>query len=170
VAAAEIEPFRRRLLRELDRVVGVLEGLDDSAVNWKPSAAGTNSLLVLATHTLGAAEDHVVRQAAGKLVTRVRDAEFAAVGSASGIRARADEVRRRIIDALDGLDPARLDDERDTPSGKRSARDQLVHAVAHAAEHAGQAELTRDLWLARTAPASANLGSSPDAAAGRERR
>lgn len=146
MVAAEIEPFRRRLLRELDRVVGALDGLDDEAVNWKPSAAGTNSLLVLATHTLGAAEDHVVRQAAGKPVTRVRDAEFAAVGSASGIRARADEVRRRIIGALDGLDRARLDDERDTPSGKRTARDDLVHAVAHAAEHAGQAELTRDLW------------------------
>jgi len=52
---------------------------------------------------------------------------------------------------MNGFDPGRLGDERDTPSGKRTVRDMLVHAVAHASEHAGQAELTRDLYRARTA-------------------
>jgi uncharacterized damage-inducible protein DinB len=149
MAAPEVEAFRGRIKRELDRVVKAVDGLDEEAVNWKPDAPSANSLLVLATHTLGAAEDHVVRQVAGKTITRSRDAEFAAKGSAEGLRARADEVKRRIDDALNGFDPARLGDERDTPSGKRTARDMLVHAVAHASEHAGQAELTRDLYRAR---------------------
>ncbi len=149
MAAPEVEAFRGRIKRELDRIVKALDGLDEEAVNWKPNAPSANSLLVLATHTLGAAEDHVVRQVAGKTITRSRDAEFAAKGSAEGLRARAEEVKRRIDDALNGFDPARLGDERDTPSGKRTARDMLVHAVAHASEHAGQAELTRDLYRAR---------------------
>jgi uncharacterized damage-inducible protein DinB len=150
MAAPEVEAFRGRIKRELDRIVKALDGLDEEAVNWKPDAPSANSLLVLATHTLGAAEDHVVRQVAGKTITRSRDAEFAAKGSGEGLRARADEVKRRIDDALNGFDPARLGDERDTPSGKRTARDMLVHAVAHASEHAGQAELTRDLYRARS--------------------
>lgn len=150
MAAPEVEAFRGRIKRELDRILQALDGLDEEAVNWKPDAPSANSLLVLATHALGAAEDHVVRQLAGKTINRSRDAEFAAKGSAEGLGARADEVKRRIDDALNGFDPARLGDERDTPSGKRTAREMLVHAVAHASEHAGQAELTRDLCRART--------------------
>ncbi|TMF81596.1 MAG: DinB family protein [Chloroflexi bacterium] len=149
MASAEIESFRGRVLRELDRVVKALDGLDEEAVNWKPPSPSANTLLVLATHTLGAAEDHIVRQVAGKPIARSRDAEFAVHGSAAGIRARAAEVKSRIGDALEGFDPALLGDERDTPSGKRTARDLLVHAVAHASEHAGQAELTRDLYIAK---------------------
>ena len=151
MAAPEVEAFRGRIKRELDRIVKALDGLDEDAVNWKPDAPAANSLLVLATHALGAAEDHVVRQVAAKTVVRSRDAEFAAKGSAEGLRVRADEVKRRIDDALNGFDPGRLGDERDTPSGKRTVRDMLAHAVAHASEHAGQAELTRDLYRARTA-------------------
>jgi len=149
MAATEIESFRGRLLRELDRVVKAVEGLDEKAVNWRPDSPSANSLLVLATHTLGAAEDHVVRQLAGRPITRSRDAEFAAHGSAAGIGARASDVKRRIDEALAGVDPTKLGEERETQFGKRTARDVLVHAVAHAAEHAGQAELTRDLWRAR---------------------
>jgi|SRR6267378_549701 len=149
MASSEIESFRGRVVRELDRIVKALDGLDEEAVNWKPPSPSANTLLVLATHALGAAEDHVVRQVAGKPITRSRDAEFAVNGSAAGVRARAEEVKRRIDEALGGFDPARMGDERDTPSGKRTPRDLLVHAVAHASEHAGQAELTRDLYIAR---------------------
>jgi len=150
MAAPEIEGFRGRLLRELDRIVKSLDGLDEAAVNWTPDSPSANSLLVLATHALGAAEEHVVRQVAGKPITRSRASEFAATGAATLVGQRADEVRRRITDALDGFDPARLGEARESPFGERTVRDWLVHAVAHAAEHAGQAELTRDLWLARS--------------------
>jgi len=98
MAAPEVEAFRGRIKRELDRIVKALDGLDEDAVNWKPDAPAANSLLVLATHALGAAEDHVVRQVAAKTVVRSRDAEFAAKGSAEGLRVRADEVKRRIDD------------------------------------------------------------------------
>jgi uncharacterized damage-inducible protein DinB len=148
MASAEIESFRRRLFDELDRLVKVVDGLDEVAINWRPQAIGANSLLVLATHTFGAAEEHILHRLCGETLDRSRPAEFAATGSGAHIRAHADEVKRRISTSLDALDPALLDEERDTPVGKRQMRSWLIHAIAHASEHAGQAELTRDLYNA----------------------
>jgi len=86
---------------------------------------------------------------------RNRDAEFAAKGGAAHLATRASEVRRRIDDALVGLE-GRLDEEREPPfrrwPGTRgTVRDRLVHSISHTAEHAGQAQLTRDLAKARAA-------------------
>ena len=152
MASAEIESFRIRFEYEFDRLLDTIADLDEEAVNWKPPVPGANSLIVLVTHALGSAEDHVVRKAAGKTVVRDRDAEFAAKGGTSHLAARANEVRSRIADALGGLE-GRLDEERESPfrrwPGKATVRDSLVHAVSHTAEHAGQAQLTRDLYMAR---------------------
>ena len=149
MASAEIESFRRRLFDELERLVKVVDGLDEVAINWRPQAIGANSLLVLATHTFGAAEEHILHRLCGETLDRSRPAEFAATGSGAHIRAHADEVKRRISTSLDAIDPAFLDEERDTPVGKRQMRSWLIHAIAHASEHAGQAELTRDLYNAK---------------------
>jgi hypothetical protein len=141
---------------ELDRLLETIDGLDDEAVNWKPPAPGTNSLLVLVTHALGSAEEHVVGEAAGKKVVRNRDAEFAAKGTARRLTSRAAEVRTRIADALAGLD-GRLDEEREPPMrrwpARGTARDRLIHSIAHTAEHVGHAQLTRDLWRAQNSKA-----------------
>lgn len=145
---SEIESFRRRLFDELDRIVKVVDGLDEDGMNWKPQAAGANSLLVLATHTLGAAEEHILHRLCGGTVNRSRPAEFAAIGSGAHLGERAEQVKARISAALDSVEPTVLDEERDTPVGKRPMRSWLIHAIAHAAEHAGQAELTRDLYVA----------------------
>jgi hypothetical protein len=152
VASSEIESFRRRFSHEFDRLLGTLDGLDEEAVNWKPAAPSANSILVLVTHALASAEDHVVRRAGGKPVVRSRDAEFAAKGDASKLATRADEVKRRIDETLAELD-GRLGDERepsfDNWPGTWNVRDTLVNSIAHTAEHAGHAELTRDLYVAQ---------------------
>lgn len=148
MASWEVESLRVRLFEELDRVIKALDGLDEAAVNWRPPSPSANTLLVLATHTLGAAEEHVVQKLCGREVARSRPAEFAATGSAAHIRRRTDDVKRRIAEELARLDPARLQEEQDTPVGKLPRGHWHVHAVAHAAEHAGQLELTRDLWRA----------------------
>ena len=150
--SAEIESFRLRFAHEFDRLLRTLDGLDEDAVNWKPAAPSANSILVLVTHALASAEDHVVRRAGGKPVVRSRDAEFAAKGDASKLATRADEVKRRIDETLAALD-GRLGDERE-PSfddwpGTWTVRDTLVNSIAHTAEHAGHAELTRDLYIAK---------------------
>jgi hypothetical protein len=152
MASAEIDSFRNRFAHEFGRLLRTLEGLDEDAVNWKPSAPSANSLLVLVTHALASAEDHVVRRAGGKPVVRSRDAEFAVKGDASRLAARADEVKRRIDETLAELD-GRLDEGREKSTdvwpGSWTVRDTLVHSIAHTAEHAGHAELTRDLYVAK---------------------
>ena len=148
----EIAKFRDDLLWLLRHVVGCLDGLTEAQVNWRPPAKDANSLLVLATHTLGAAEDHVVRLLGGQDIERVRANEFTVSGRAEPIRARLDEVIGKITAVLDDLDPAELDRERATPGGSSSGRELLLWAVVHASQHHGVAQLTRDLVLgARTA-------------------
>ena len=153
MTSSEIESFRIRFAYEFDRLLETIADLDDEAVNWKPPAPGANSLLVLVTHALGSAEQHVVGEAAGKTVVRNRDAEFATTGGSGHLAARAAEVRRRIDEAVVGLE-GQLDDEREPPFGKwrgsrATARDRLIHSISHTAEHVGHAQVTRDLYNAR---------------------
>jgi|SRR6185503_12178659 len=152
MASSEIESLRVRFAYEFDRLLETIADLDDQAANWKPAAPGANSVLVLVTHALGSAEQHVVGSAAGKTVVRNRDAEFAATGGSGHLAARAAEVRRRIDEALAGLE-GRLDEERDPPfqkwpGSRTTVRDRLIHSLAHTVEHVGHAQLTRDLYNA----------------------
>ena len=143
--------MRDRLLEEVERVLSAADGLDATQLSWAPRTKGANSLLVLAAHTVGAAERHVVRSIGGGEVTGTRDEEFVARGDMAPIRARWDAVRRKIVETIDSMPPGRLDDAVPKPSRIRTIHGVLVHAVAHAAEHAGQAELTRDLIKERDA-------------------
>lgn len=143
--------MRDRLLEEVERVLSAADGLDATQLSWAPSTKGANSLLVLAAHTVGAAERHVVRSIGGGEVTGTRDEEFVARGDMAPIRARWEAVRRKIVETIDSMPPGRLDDAVPKPSRIRTIHGLLVHAVAHAAEHAGQAELMRDLIKERDA-------------------
>lgn len=141
----EIAEMRDRLVREVDRVIGAADGLSSAQLAWVPAAKGANSLLVLAAHTVGAAERHILVNIAGRKPGGTRDEEFAANADILLVRARWDTVKRGVVDVLDNLPPGRLDDDLSGPVSTRSVHGTIVHAIAHAAEHAGQAELTRDL-------------------------
>ncbi len=137
--------MRDRLVREVDRVIDATDGLSTAQLMWTPAAASANSLLVLAAHTVGAAERHILVNIAGRKPNGTREEEFAAKADIAGVRARWETVKRGIVDVLDNLPPGRLDDDLPGPVSTRSVQAMIVHAIAHAAEHAGQAELTRDL-------------------------
>ena len=141
----ELAEMRDRLVREVDRIIGATDGLSAAKLAWTPAAKEANSLLVLAAHTVGAAERHILVNIAGRKPGGTRDEEFAAKADIAGVRARWDAVKRGIVDVLDNLPPGRLDDDLVGPVSTRSVHSMIVHAIAHAAEHAGQAELTRDL-------------------------
>src|SRR4029079_17667549 len=94
MASTEIESFRIRFAYELDRLLETISGLDDEAMNWKPPVPGGNSLLVLGTHALASAEEHIVGKAAGKTVVRNRDAEFVVTGGSGPPAPRAREEGR----------------------------------------------------------------------------
>ena len=137
--------MRDRLLREVGRVIGATDGLSPSQLAWTPAAKEANSLLVLAAHTVGAAERHILVHIAGRKPGGTRYEEFAARADVAGVRARWEGVQRGIVEVLDDLPPGRLDEDIVGPVSTSSVHAMLVHAIAHAAEHAGQAELTRDL-------------------------
>ncbi len=137
--------MRDRLLREVDRVISSTDGLSAAQLAWTPAVKSANSLLVLAAHTVGAAERHILVNIAGGKPGGTRDEEFEGKADIARVRTRWDEVKRGIVDVLDDLPPGRLDDDLPGPVSTRSVQAMIVHAIAHAAEHAGQAELTRDL-------------------------
>lgn len=137
--------MRDRLVREVDRVIGATDGLSAAQLTWTPAPKSANSLLVLAAHTVGAAERHILVNIAGRKPGGTRDEEFEAKADIAGVRARWETVKRGIVDVVDNLPPGRLDDDLPGPVSTRSVQAMIVHAIAHAAEHAGQAELTRDL-------------------------
>lgn len=143
--------MRDRLVREVERVLGAAEGLNATQLAWTPAAKGANSLLVLASHTVGAAERHILVNVAGRQPGGTRDEEFEAKADIAGVRARWESVKRGIVDVLDNLPPGRLDEDLPGPVSVRSVQAMVVHSIAHAAEHAGQAELTRDLVKQRDA-------------------
>lgn len=155
----ELESIRRRLFRDIDRVAEALDGLNDEEIAWKPLASGS-SLIVLITHVVGSAQNTVV-QLVGEESLRDRDSEFLTPWTGQSARGEVDAAKARISAAFERLDARTLDTEHAPPrvsskpltvpavstgsAGPKTSRDFLLQMVAHAAEHAGHAELTRDL-------------------------
>lgn len=147
VAQSEALIFWRYIASSLDRLVACLDGLDADSLNWRPAAAETNSLYALTTHTLGNAEENILEVLCGRAVGRDRAGEFAAHGTAPAlVGVRWQDLRARLADALTQLPPDRLEATYPHPRrGVVTGREILIVVARHAAEHLGQAELTRDL-------------------------
>lgn len=152
LAAEEALIFWRYIASSLDRLVGCLEGLSAEDLNWRPTAPGANSLVALAVHTLGNAEENLRETLAGHAVGRDREAEFAVRDVSAGTLVTRWQILRLELPALladlpaDALDRTYAHPRRGTLTG----REILIVVARHAAEHLGQAELTRDLLRAAT--------------------
>jgi hypothetical protein len=131
----------------LQRILACLEGLDERELNWHPAAANANSLYALAAHTLANVERNLMSTFAGEPYAWDREAEFAAGGaSPQPLLDQWQGLKRRIHEALSTATPAELGRHHQHPRlGSVPGRAVLLQAARHAAEHAGQAELTRDL-------------------------
>lgn len=153
---AESALFWGYISRSLDRLVACLDGLDVDGLNWRPAAPEANSLYVLATHTLGNAAENLLEMLGNQPVGRDREAEFGVVAGADAaamIAERWQSLRARIEAVLEGLPPDALDREYTHPRrGTITGREVLLIVARHAAEHLGQAELTRDLLRAHGNP------------------
>lgn len=152
-AHPEIAAFADPLIGAIERILACLDGLDAEGLNWRPPAPETNSLYVLAFHTMGSAEAAIIGELAGQYVERDRDAEFRAAGdSAAPLHARWEALKPRLREALAGLTVADMEKTvHHRRFGAMSGRAFLILAVQHPAEHAGHAELTRDLFKAARA-------------------
>ncbi len=138
--------------RSIDRIVAALQSLEDTGIplGWRPPAAGANSVYVLAVHALGNTEEQLLGVLCGLEVTRDREAEFAATpGSAAAIASEWRALAARIESAFGALTEVDLADSKRHPRrGEITGLEVLIVVARHMAEHAGQAELTRDLALA----------------------
>jgi len=146
----EVELFITRSLRECDRILAALEGLSREQANWRP-VEGANSIAVLATHMPANIREVLLGVVLGRPVVRDREAEFE-TGDRDPEVLRTDWVALRagVTAAFEPLTSAALDDLREHPRrGPLAVREILLVVARHAAEHAGQAELTRQLVLAR---------------------
>ena len=146
------QTFRRYIGRSIAHIIAALSDLEEAGVplDWRPPAAGANSVYALAVHALGATEHRLLAVLCGIDVDRDREAEFAASGcSAAVIDGQWRALEARIAPALDRLTEADLAALRRHPHrGEMSGLEVLIVVARHMAEHAGQAELTRDLALA----------------------
>ena len=146
----EINLYWQKICNTVDDLVACLEGLDSDALNWKP-LDDANSLYVLATHTMGNVRFNCLNVLCDLPITRDRDADFVATGASSAdIVAHWNELKVQISNAIEELPPTELDRERDHANyGIIAGRELLIVVARHAAEHYGQAQLTRDLANAR---------------------
>jgi hypothetical protein len=147
---ATIETLGKSVVEQVERIIACADDLGDDGVNWKPPAEETNSVYVLATHVLGNVRQNVLAILGNQPDQRDRDAEFRASGSsAAALRAQWTELREQVQATLPTLGQADLERVHDHPRrGTVTGLQTLVISATHAAEHAGQAELTRDLYRA----------------------
>lgn len=138
----------------------VVAGLPVEALDWAP-ASGTNSIAVLLSHALPSTV-FWVQAGSGKApshrayVENYRSKAFERRGlSERDLLALIASAESQVEDVLRGGTEEHLraqhqhDDEPDEPPV--SGASCLVHGASHLREHAGQAALLRDLWLAGAA-------------------
>ncbi|CAN5394898.1 hypothetical protein BH09CHL1_BH09CHL1_04590 [soil metagenome] len=146
---ASVWPY---IVESIDRLVATVVDFGADGMHWRPSHPDANSVAVLAVHTMGNLEESVLFCLCGIPVGRVRASEFDVEHmSVIEIQQMWTALRPRIETALSTLtihdlsapNPGNRD-------GMTVCRDLLNNVNRHAAEHSGQAELTRDLFKSRT--------------------
>ena len=145
----EVDLFWRKTVSRVDQLLACLEGLTATELNWHP-AENTSSLFILATHILGNFEENIFGVLAGQTVQRDRDAEFISQGtSGEPLRQHWQTLQQRAATVLAQLSQSELTRDRPHPRrGQITGREVCWVVALHAAEHMGQAALTRDLILA----------------------
>jgi hypothetical protein len=149
-ATLEATSFWRYISSSLDRLVELSQTINPSGLHWTPPAPDTNSIAVLVVHTLGNAEENILQTLCGEPLKRDRSGEFAIQATtAEELIGRWRDLRPRLESALSRITPDDLNGDKQHPRRDSiPGREVLIVVARHAAEHLGQAELTRDLWNA----------------------
>jgi hypothetical protein len=152
VSAADptIDGTREVLAESLDEIRRGIAGLSLAQLNAKPAGGDTNSIAVIATHSLGATLSWLSLAMGAPLPGRDRAAEFRTVAD-DGFADRTEAMIGRCLAVLDtgSWDPARVG----TPNWNariaepRTAAYAVAHALAHLGEHVGHLHMTRELLV-----------------------
>ena len=139
--SAELALFQQLLNQTLQSWNELLEPLSEEALDARPIADG-NSLRVLAAHTAGATRFLVIDIAQGTPnLQRDRPAEFHPTIATHSKAVLLEQLAALARDAVN-LDPNRLEAEQAAPNGRLlKVRWALWHALEHARQHLGQAQM-----------------------------
>lgn len=148
--SSETASLWRFISSSISHLVDLVGDLSDEELAWRPSAPAANSLGVLTMHTLGNLEENVIQTLCGEPVHRQREAEFRLEQvTAADLQARWSSLRQSAEIRLAAFTTSDLDHRYFHPRrGELTGREVLIVVARHAAEHLGQAELTRDLLRA----------------------
>ena len=146
----EIGTYLGAVDESLEMIMACFEGLDGEAMRWQP-LANANCLAVIAKHSMANAHRNVLAHFANEPYDYHRDEEFVLDGEGSASLVTTWEtLRRRMRERLDPMPHSSLDAIcNHARMGAVPGRAVLLQAARHAAEHAGEARLTRHLVLAR---------------------
>ena len=144
----EIQEAIENLRTQRAKVLQTLDGLSADALNWSPTAQGTNSLFVLATHCIGSEHGWMFEILGRGAQTRNRPTEFLAHGAGlDALRVEYARVAAETETLLAMRTPEDLLTTRNREGfGDVSERWIILHVIEHYAEHLGQMYLTRQLW------------------------
>jgi hypothetical protein len=131
---------------------GSIEGLSGEGLAWRPPAHESNPITVLATHAMHSGRWWLSIARGADLPFRDRPSEFVAeVGSAAELLSQVDGLAgdcRALLDPAEPFDPEAMHVvPGDEPVSSAWA---LLHAIEHLSEHSAVAQLTRQLWDARS--------------------
>jgi len=136
-----------------------IEGLPVEALNWRPAGDATNSIAVLATHTVYATRLWLSMAMGAPLPERDRDSEFrASVDDSAALLRLVDELSKDCLAVLRSAEEVDWAAMRKTAGRGGDAPPEvaaayaLVHATEHLRGHVDQMALTRQLWEQRPAP------------------
>lgn len=128
----------------------VISGLSPAGLNWEPGP-DMNALAVLVIHTAGATRYWVGDVALEEPSNRLRASEFEPQDrDEAALRQHLSTTEAYIRDGLERLTLADLETVRhvNLPNGMTECTISwaLLHALEHASQHLGHAQLARQLW------------------------
>jgi hypothetical protein len=129
-----------------------IESLPAEGLAWRPPAKDANPITVLAVHAMHSCRWWLSVALGADRPHRDRPSEFVAVAnSAEELLGQVDALAadcRALLDGDASFDPEAMHDlPDDEPVSSAWA---LVHAIEHLSEHSAVAQLTRQLWDARS--------------------
>lgn len=144
-ANAEAAQSWRYISGSLGRLIAIIEQEPDEVIRYRPPAPEANSILGLVRHTLANAGDNFLGVLQGTPTERDRETEFEDL-ERQALLDQWEGLRAEFESALAALPSGALDTSvQHGWRGEIPAREVLIIVARHAAEHLGQAELTRDL-------------------------
>jgi hypothetical protein len=131
-----------------------IEGASPEALNWRPAGEETNSIAVLAVHSLHSTRWWLSVAVGEPEPERDRDSEFvASADDAASLLAFLDSMTadcRALLsteETVDWWQPRTTTREQGDPDPLTAAW-ALLHALEHLREHVAHLQLTRQLWEA----------------------